>query len=88
MHHGSHGTDQVAGSPHNPAEAEVAAELRREPSPAIPTSEQLQSVHPSEYTCPMHPEIHRDKPGECPECGMALVARESLKKNTATEDRP
>ncbi len=25
------------------------------------------------YTCPMHPEIHEDKPGICPECGMKLV---------------
>ncbi len=24
------------------------------------------------YTCPMHPEIVRDKPGSCPICGMAL----------------
>jgi Cu+-exporting ATPase len=24
------------------------------------------------YTCPMHPEIERDKPGGCPICGMAL----------------
>lgn len=24
------------------------------------------------YTCPMHPEIHQDKPGSCPICGMAL----------------
>ncbi len=24
------------------------------------------------YTCPMHPEIVRDKPGSCPLCGMAL----------------
>ena len=24
------------------------------------------------YTCPMHPEIIRDKPGACPICGMAL----------------
>jgi Cu+-exporting ATPase len=24
------------------------------------------------YTCPMHPEIHQDHPGECPKCGMAL----------------
>lgn len=27
---------------------------------------------PSYYTCPMHPEIHEDKPGNCPKCGMAL----------------
>jgi Cu+-exporting ATPase len=26
----------------------------------------------SKYTCPMHPEIIRDKPGSCPICGMAL----------------
>lgn len=24
------------------------------------------------YTCPMHPEILREKPGDCPKCGMAL----------------
>ncbi len=24
------------------------------------------------YTCPMHPEIVQDHPGECPKCGMAL----------------
>ncbi|ATP55602.1 copper oxidase [Pedobacter ginsengisoli] len=25
------------------------------------------------YTCPMHPEIHAPKPGNCPKCGMKLV---------------
>jgi Cu+-exporting ATPase len=24
------------------------------------------------YTCPMHPEVQQDHPGECPKCGMAL----------------
>jgi hypothetical protein len=27
------------------------------------------------YTCPMHPQIIRDKPGDCPICGMALVKK-------------
>lgn len=27
------------------------------------------------YTCPMHPEIIRDKPGKCPKCGMDLVQK-------------
>jgi Cu+-exporting ATPase len=35
----------------------------KEPSPARGTK----------YTCPMHPEIVRDAPGDCPLCGMALV---------------
>ncbi|MES0043552.1 heavy metal translocating P-type ATPase [Mesorhizobium sp. M0091] len=26
----------------------------------------------TQYTCPMHPEVIRDKPGSCPICGMAL----------------
>ena len=25
------------------------------------------------YTCPMHPDIHASKPGNCPKCGMKLV---------------
>ena len=25
------------------------------------------------YTCPMHPEVVRDAPGNCPKCGMALI---------------
>jgi Cu+-exporting ATPase len=37
----------------------------------------------STYTCPMHPEILRDKPGSCPICGMAL----ELKSASAEEDR-
>ncbi|MGX1100901.1 heavy metal translocating P-type ATPase [Amorphus sp. MBR-141] len=26
----------------------------------------------TQYTCPMHPEVVRDAPGDCPLCGMAL----------------
>ena len=28
------------------------------------------------YTCPMHPEVVQDSPGDCPICGMALEPRE------------
>lgn len=27
------------------------------------------------YTCPMHPEIIRSKPGKCPKCGMKLIEK-------------
>ena len=30
------------------------------------------------YTCPMHPEVITDHPGNCPKCGMKLVP---LKEN-------
>ena len=33
------------------------------------------AANSAEYTCPMHPEIVRSKPGSCPICGMALEPR-------------
>lgn len=30
-----------------------------------------------QYTCPMHPEVISDKPGQCPKCKMDLVKKES-----------
>jgi len=30
----------------------------------------------SKYVCPMHPQIVRDEPGNCPLCGMTLVKKE------------
>ncbi len=27
------------------------------------------------YTCEMHPEVRSDKPGQCPKCGMDLIAK-------------
>ena len=39
----------------------------------------------SAYTCPMHPEIVRDGPGDCPICGMAL---EPMTVTLEEEDNP
>ena len=33
------------------------------------------------YTCPMHPEVISDKPGQCPDCGMDLELKENSDKN-------
>ena len=47
-------------------------------APAIPTrvtasaSTKHQETH--RFVCPMHPNVVRHAPGDCPECGMHLVA--------------
>jgi Cu(I)/Ag(I) efflux system membrane fusion protein len=35
----------------------------------------VQEVASIQYTCPMHPEVISDKPGDCPKCGMDLVEK-------------
>jgi Cu+-exporting ATPase len=40
------------------------------------------SAAESIYTCPMHPEVQQDHPGNCPKCGMTL----ELKTETAGAD--
>ena len=37
------------------------------------------------YTCPMHPEIRQDHPGNCPKCGMSL---EPLMPELSDEENP
>src|SRR6476659_7687034 len=34
------------------------------------------------YTCPMHPEVITDYPGNCPKCGMKLVPIKEKKRRT------
>ncbi len=47
------------------------------PSSALQALQPLKPQSPAsaEYTCPMHPEIVRDEPGNCPICGMTLEPR-------------
>jgi Cu+-exporting ATPase len=43
------------------------------------------SPKPSGYTCPMHPEVHKDGPGDCPICGMALEPEVQVAPSTRTQ---
>ena len=53
-------------------------EEQRASSAAVPLPTGHPGVQPdsrAEYVCPMHPEIVRSEPGNCPICGMALEPR-------------
>ncbi|WP_339421289.1 MULTISPECIES: heavy metal translocating P-type ATPase [unclassified Pseudomonas] len=59
--------------------AHCLARFKAEPGKYIrlPTQAKVSSKEPPSqaakvYTCPMHPQIHEDHPGDCPICGMAL----------------
>jgi heavy metal-binding protein len=39
------------------------------------------------YTCPMHPEVVTEHPGNCPKCGMKLVPLKQDKRRTSNAQR-
>src|SRR5206468_6233329 len=68
---------------------------------AISTAAQVGAIDPNrpgneqehetkqKYTCPMHPEVVTDHPGNCPKCGMKLVPGDEEKKRpTQNSDKP
>jgi Cu(I)/Ag(I) efflux system membrane fusion protein len=63
----------VAGTSATPA----AATAQAPPPPPAGTSAAAMSAGPTEYTCPMHPEVVTTDPAaRCPTCKMKLVARQ------------
>ena len=52
-----------------PAEAPSAAPL---PPGAKRPAAVTARTDSNQHTCPMHPEVRQDGPGDCPKCGMAL----------------
>ena len=64
------------GHPHGPAHHGHGAQPPSAQPPAAPGTL---------YTCPMHPEIRQDHPGNCPKCGMT---QEPLIPELAGEENP
>jgi P-type Cu+ transporter len=62
--HDHHREGPEAAHAHRHAEPEVPHDHPHDFAPSPPPA--------TNYTCPMHPEIIRDRPGSCPICGMAL----------------
>jgi len=60
-HHGHHEARQEP-------RAHGAADPAAAPAPAPAGGQQAGTI----YTCPMHPQIRQDHPGNCPICGMTL----------------
>jgi FtsP/CotA-like multicopper oxidase with cupredoxin domain len=44
---------------------------------------QTETLAPSSYVCPMHPEVTASQPGTCPKCGMKLVPSDTLPASTS-----
>lgn len=61
--------EQYQGEPAQTGHVQMVQLQRRSPKPAPAPSHPDAGV---EYTCPMHPEIRQNGPGDCPKCGMAL----------------
>jgi Cu+-exporting ATPase len=57
--------------PHHPHAHGAADSATRPPAPLASAASEPQ-VAGTVYTCPMHPEIRQDQPGNCPKCGMTL----------------
>ena len=51
--------------------------------PAHPPHEHVESA--TVWTCPMHPQVKRDEPGECPICGMDLVEEQTQETAKSSE---
>ncbi len=43
-------------------------------------------MNTKQYTCPMHPEIMQDRPGDCPKCGMHLVPLKTGSEKSVLEE--
>src|SRR5512139_2149066 len=58
--------------------------------PAVPATSSSSAAQAASYTCPMHPQIKTDRPGDCPLCGMRLepVAAAQGKSGGPTTENP
>ena len=62
-HKHTHGKRDAVSSVEHPVATDAAAAI--DGTPGLAGSAVT-------YTCPMHPEVRQDHPGNCPKCGMTL----------------
>jgi hypothetical protein len=71
---GCAGPTTITPDTDHPANPQAAEAPLPEPSNTLAVAASTQpTTLKVTYTCPMHPEVISDKPGNCPKCGMSLV---------------
>ena len=65
--------------------ADPLAYIGKQAVPKAPDTPTAAATAGATYTCPMHPEVRQDHPGDCPKCGMTL---EPLLPTLDDEDNP
>ena len=71
---------------------EVKSSDQRQSPPAAhehrkpPTAKVGASAAKPVYTCPMHPEVQQERPGDCPKCGMQLELKAVTADTAVDED--
>jgi rubrerythrin len=85
MQHGDMKMENHKETP-NPTNVEqekkaIAEEMKKTSDEMKRTSETMKKAEQTSpqnfyYTCRMHPQVHADKPGKCPICGMTLIKKE------------
>ncbi|MEN9395587.1 MAG: hypothetical protein RLZ81_117 [Pseudomonadota bacterium] len=74
------GTDVSTDVDNNPNKLAAASA-----SAVVPASTRVEPAAGTLYTCPMHPEVRQDHPGNCPKCGMTL---EPMLPELGDDDNP
>src|SRR3989338_9811294 len=57
-----------------------------QPEAATREGENVMEHEKSFYTCPMHPEVRKEEPGECPICGMFLERVDTTGENVSSSE--
>ena len=63
----------------------ASGEVEKQAQPVEASPTEQAAVADTIYTCPMHPEVRQDHPGNCPKCGMTL---EPLLPDLEADDNP
>ena len=78
------GMKLVVQKPKAPAKKVTSKPKAPAKQPVKTESKPVKKTQPSavqetaSYSCPMHPEVQSDKPGNCPKCGMKLVSKNTV----------